>query len=144
MGRDHRHRARDDRPDQGDQARAWAAAAGLREALSGESAVSRWPVFYGFSPAVVPRPADWPDGYQVTGYWWPQRPAAWSPPAQLEEFLNSGPPPVFFGFGDLNPEDPRDLVELATAAGSQAGVRQVIQPGQTDSTLAERVSLRDS
>ncbi|MFJ5679634.1 hypothetical protein [Streptomyces sp. NPDC093097] len=27
------------------------------------------PVFHGFSPLVVPRPADWPSRVDVTGYW---------------------------------------------------------------------------
>jgi sterol 3beta-glucosyltransferase len=101
-----------------------------REAVLGQPDATRWPVFHGFSPAVVPRPADWPDGYQVTGYWWPARPAGWSPPADLEKFLHSGPSPVFFGFGSLTPEDTSDLTELATAAGRQARVRLVIQAGQ--------------
>ena len=105
---------------------------GIREALTGEPDGGRWPVFYGFSPAVVPRPADWPDTCQVTGYWWPRRPAGWRPPAELEEFLDSGPPPVFFGFGDMTPDDPGEFIDLAAAAGCQAGVRQVIQAEQTD------------
>jgi sterol 3beta-glucosyltransferase len=117
---------------------------GIREALSGQPDARRWPVFYGFSPAVVPRPADWPDGYQVTGYWWPSRPGAWSPPAELEELLNSGPPPVFFGFGDVTPDDPGEFIDLATEAGRQAGVRQVIQAGPTDSTSAGRRPSGDS
>lgn len=117
---------------------------GLREAVTGEPGGGRWPVCYGFSPAVVPRPADWPDSCQVTGYWWPARPAGWSPPAELEEFLNSGPPPVFFGFGDMTPENTNELVELATAAGRQAGVRQVIQTGPTDPTPARRWPPGDS
>ena len=104
---------------------------GIREVLSGRPGARRWPVFHGFSPAVVPRPADWPDGYEVTGYWWPQRPGGWSPPAELEKFLASGPPPVFFGFGDLTPDDTSGFIELAADAGRQAGVRQVIQAGQT-------------
>jgi sterol 3beta-glucosyltransferase len=103
---------------------------GIREVLSGQPGTRRWPVFHGFSPAVVPRPADWPDGYEVTGYWWPQRPAAWSPPAELEKFLASGPPPVFFGFGDVTPDDTCGFIELAADAGREAGVRQVIQAGQ--------------
>jgi UDP:flavonoid glycosyltransferase YjiC (YdhE family) len=111
---------------------------GIREALTGEPDGSPWPVFYGFSPAVVPRPADWPDTCRVTGYWWPRRPAGWRPPAELEEFLASGPPPVFFGFGDMTPDDPGQFIELATAAGCQAGVRQVIQAEQTDPASAGR------
>jgi sterol 3beta-glucosyltransferase len=103
---------------------------GIREVFSGGPDARRWPVLHGFSPAVVPRPADWPDGYEVTGYWWPPRPAAWSPSAELEEFLGSGPAPVFFGLGDMTPADPGDFIEQAAAAGRQAGVRQVIQAGQ--------------
>jgi sterol 3beta-glucosyltransferase len=104
----------------------------------------RWPVFYGFSPAVVPRPADWPDRHQVTGYWWPSRPTGWSPPAELAEFLDSGPQPVFFGFGgSLPPEVTSDLIQLAAAAGRQAGVRQVIQAGQRSPTPADRAAPAD-
>jgi sterol 3beta-glucosyltransferase len=104
-----------------------------REAVLGYPDARRWPVFHGFSPAVVPRPADWPDSYQVTGYWWPARPAGWNPPADLEKFLDSRPSPVFFGFGSVTPDDTGDLTELAAAAGRQAGVRLVIQAGQAPS-----------
>ncbi len=100
---------------------------GIREAFLGQPDAGRWPVFHGYSPAVVRRPADWPGSYQVTGYWWPMRPTGWSPRAELEEFLALGPPPVFFGFGDMTPENTSDFIELAAAAGRQAGVRQVIQ-----------------
>jgi sterol 3beta-glucosyltransferase len=116
----------------------------VRDMLSGRPHTLRWPVFHGFSPAVVPRPADWPDRYQVTGYWWPARPTDWSPPAELEDFLGSGLPPVFFGFGSLPPKVTSDLIELSTAAGRQAGVRQVIQAGQTGPTPAGLASRGDS
>jgi sterol 3beta-glucosyltransferase len=108
-----------------------------REALLGQDA-SHWPVFHGFSPAIVPRPADWPEGYQVAGYWWPARPASWNPPTDLRRFLDSGPPPVFFGFGSMTPEDTGDLTELAAAAGRQARVRLVIQAGQAGPPPAGR------
>jgi sterol 3beta-glucosyltransferase len=102
-----------------------------REAFLGPPEARRLPVCYGFSPAVVPRPADWPDSCVVAGYWWPQRPEIWSPPPELEQFLSSGPPPVFFGFGDLTPANTTEFIELAVAAGRQAGMRLVIQAQQT-------------
>jgi sterol 3beta-glucosyltransferase len=89
-----------------------------------------WPVFHGFSPAVVPRPPDWRDGLAVTGYWWPERPAGWSPPADLENFLNAGPPPVFFGLGSMTPADADRFSDLAATAGRQAGARMVVQTGE--------------
>jgi sterol 3beta-glucosyltransferase len=104
---------------------------GIREAISGEPDGRRWPMLHGFSPAIVPRPADWPDSHQVTGFWWPERPVAWRPPEDLEDFLGSGPPPVFFGFGDMTPDNASEFIDLAAAAGRQAGVRQVIQAGPT-------------
>ncbi|MQY40730.1 O-mycaminosyltylonolide 6-deoxyallosyltransferase [Streptomyces sp. RB17] len=87
------------------------------------------PVFHGFSPRVVPRPADWPPDVEVTGYWWPACPRDWRPPAELIDFLQAGPPPVFIGFGSMAPSQGDRLGELAAAAVARAGVRAVVQAG---------------
>ncbi|WP_441249155.1 glycosyltransferase [Kitasatospora sp. McL0602] len=87
------------------------------------------PVFAGFSPLVVPRPADWPSQVEVTGYWWPSRPDGWRPPADLVDFLQAGPPPVFIGFGSMAPGQGERLGELVAAAVQRAGVRAVVQAG---------------
>jgi sterol 3beta-glucosyltransferase len=100
-----------------------------RDAIFRRQDGERWPGWCGFSPAVVPRPADWRDGLEVAGYWWPQRPAGWSPPPELERFLDAGPPPVFVGLGSMTPAAAGRLTDLAVAAGRRAGVRMVIQAG---------------
>ncbi|MBP0455172.1 glycosyltransferase family 1 protein [Kitasatospora sp. RG8] len=87
------------------------------------------PVFAGFSPSVVPRPADWPSQAEVTGYWWPARPDGWRPPAELADFLQAGPPPVFIGFGSMAPGHGERLSDLVAAAVKRAGVRAVVQAG---------------
>ncbi|MET9435510.1 glycosyltransferase [Streptomyces sp. NPDC006551] len=87
------------------------------------------PVFHGFSPLVVPRPEDWPSHVEVAGYWWPARPHRWRPPAELVDFLQAGPPPVFIGFGSMAPEQGERLSELVAAAVARAGVRAVVQAG---------------
>jgi sterol 3beta-glucosyltransferase len=87
-----------------------------------------WPICHGFSPAVVPRPADWPAAAYVTGYWWPARPPRWQPPDQLVDFLLAGPPPVFVGFGSMTPPHER-LHDVVSAAIKRAGVRGVVQSG---------------
>ena len=46
-----------------------------RQAIIGLMRAERWPVFHGFSPSVISRPADWPPGLEVTGYWWPDSPS---------------------------------------------------------------------
>ncbi|MFF0559421.1 glycosyltransferase [Streptomyces sp. NPDC004266] len=87
------------------------------------------PVFHGYSPLVVPRPADWPSGVDVTGYWWSARPDHWHPPADLVDFLQAGPPPVFIGFGSMAAGRGERLSELVAAAVRRAGVRAVVQAG---------------
>ncbi|MER7988757.1 glycosyltransferase [Streptomyces noursei] len=87
------------------------------------------PVFHGFSPLVVPRPADWPSQVEVAGYWWPTRPDGWQPPSELVDFLQAGPPPVFIGFGSMAPGQGERLSELVAAAVKRVGVRAVVQAG---------------
>jgi len=87
-----------------------------------------WPICHGFSPAVVPRPADWPASVHVTGYWWPAGSPWWRPPDVLVDFLEAGPPPVFVGFGSMTPTHER-LPDVVAAAVARAGVRAVVQSG---------------
>ncbi|GAA3345891.1 glycosyltransferase [Amorphoplanes nipponensis] len=89
----------------------------------------RWPTFHGFSPSVVARPADWPASQEVVGYWWPERPPGWSPPAEVERFLAAGPPPVFVGFGSMAPGHGGRLAAPVLAAVRAAGVRAIVQAG---------------
>ncbi|MBG0826409.1 glycosyltransferase family 1 protein [Planomonospora sp. ID67723] len=83
------------------------------------------PVLCGVSPSVVARPADWPDCVDLTGYWFMDRP--WSPPAELEDFLDAGPPPVYVGFGSMVPADPAATARTVVAALRAAGMRGVLQ-----------------
>ncbi len=87
------------------------------------------PVFHGFSPSVLPRPADWPSWVDASGYWWSARPEGWQPPAELVDFLQAGPPPVFIGFGSMAVGEGERLGELVAGAVQRAGVRAVVQAG---------------
>jgi sterol 3beta-glucosyltransferase len=98
-------------------------------AAGAAAAPDGWPVCHGFSPAVLPRPADWPDPVHVTGYWWPATPQGWRPPDRLVDFLQAGPPPVFVGFGSMSPAEGERLDDVVAAAVQQAGVRAVVQSG---------------
>ncbi|MFE4515815.1 glycosyltransferase [Kitasatospora sp. NPDC056783] len=90
------------------------------------------PVLHGFSPLVVPRPADWHPGLDVAGYWWPAERPDWQPPDRLLDFLAAGPPPVFVGFGSLVVPDPERLTATILAAARAAGVRLLLQAGWSD------------
>jgi vancomycin aglycone glucosyltransferase len=56
-------------------------------------------------------------------------PAAGALPAEVEEFLAAGEPPVFVGFGSMGVRDPRAATQLIVEAVRKAGVRAVIARG---------------
>lgn len=89
-----------------------------------------WPVLHGFSPAVVPRPADWRAGLDVVGNWWPHHDPEQALPRELDDFLEAGPPPVFIGFGSMAAGDGERLSGIAVAALRAAGLRGVLQAGR--------------
>ncbi|MFH8294747.1 glycosyltransferase [Streptomyces sp. NPDC018059] len=90
-----------------------------------------WPVLHGFSPAVVPRPADWRAGLDVVGNWWPHRDPGRALPRELDDFLEAGPPPVFIGFGSMAAGDGERLSGIAVAAlrAGGRGDRTAAVPG---------------
>ena len=89
----------------------------------------RTPHLYGFSPAVVPPPDDWPAWAHVTGYWFPATRRLWPVAPELEEFLASGPPPVCVGFSSLKVGDPAALTDTVVTALRRAGRRGVLLQG---------------
>jgi sterol 3beta-glucosyltransferase len=87
------------------------------------------PALHAISKYVVPEPFDWPDTAVMTGFWFLDRPDGWTPPAELEAFLNSGPPPVYVGFGSMAGRDPERLASIVIEALQSAGVRGIIATG---------------
>lgn len=95
-----------------------------------EAPPARWglPTLYGFSPAVVPPPADWPPTAHVTGYWTAPAPE-WTPPAPLTAFLDAGAPPVYLGFGSMPDADPAAATGMLLGGLRRAGRRGVLLSG---------------
>jgi sterol 3beta-glucosyltransferase len=87
------------------------------------------PVLYAFSPHVLPRPDDWPASATVTGFWFLNPPTAWSPPADLQAFLDAGPPPVYVGFGSMVSRDARRVTGVVVEALRKTGQRGVLAAG---------------
>ena len=84
---------------------------------------------YGFSPSVLPCPPDWPAGHHITGYWFLDEPPGWQPPADLVRFLDSGPPPVYLGFGSLSEKSPERLTQVCREALRLSGQRGILLSG---------------
>jgi UDP:flavonoid glycosyltransferase YjiC (YdhE family) len=93
------------------------------------------PVINGFSSQVVPRPADWGDHVHISGYWfgeeetWRPSEDAWRLPGELVRFLETGPPPIFIGFGSMPIRDPAGTTGVILEALRQSGRRGVVQAG---------------
>ena len=83
------------------------------------------PVLGGYSPLVVPKPSDWSEHIHVTGYWFLDPKSDWHPPDPLVEFLESGHPPVYIGFGSMVNRSPRQTIQLVSDALERSGQRGV-------------------
>jgi sterol 3beta-glucosyltransferase len=106
----------------------------------------RYPILYGLSPSVIPKPSDWGNSH-ITGYWFLDEAADWTPPAALLNFLQSGSPPVYIGFGSMrsrNPEETADIVLQAIALTGQRAILQSGWGGLSKSDLPDRVFMVDS
>jgi UDP:flavonoid glycosyltransferase YjiC (YdhE family) len=97
---------------------------------------------YGISPSVLPQPTDWPACCRMTGYWFLDAADGWTPPADLEAFLEDGPPPVYIGFGSMRNEDPAAMARIVVQALERAGQRGILfrgwgglQPGDLPPTI---------
>lgn len=87
------------------------------------------PVLYGFSPSVIPKPADWDSKTHITGYWLLDPTTDWTPPGALVEFLQAGPPPVYIGFGSMGSRNPEETAELVLKAVQRTQQRAILQTG---------------
>ena len=104
----------------------------------------RGPILCCYSPAVLPAPPDLPGYVHLTGYWFLDPPADWKPDPALVTFLESGPPPVYIGFGSMgNPARARETTAVVLTALAATGQRAVLAAGWsglgTGSTLSPQV-----
>jgi UDP:flavonoid glycosyltransferase YjiC (YdhE family) len=83
----------------------------------------------------------------VTGYWFLDHSPGWVPPDDLVDFLGSGPPPVFVGFGSNPFPEPEAATKLVVRALARAGRRGVVIAGSSGlatGRLADEVLSVDS
>ena len=86
-------------------------------------------ILYGYSSSVLPKPLDWSERIYVTGYWFLNHSSDWQPPADLADFLSSGPPPVYIGFGSMNTHNREELTNLVVQALVRVRQRGILLTG---------------
>ncbi len=87
------------------------------------------PFLYGYSPHLLPQPADWDSQQHVTGYWFLPAASDWQPPAALCQFLESGPPPVYVGFGSIRLKNAERQTQGVLQALALSGQRAILAAG---------------
>jgi sterol 3beta-glucosyltransferase len=87
------------------------------------------PYLYGYSPSLVPNPQEWTGLRIVCGYWFLDRPAKWKPPEDLVAFIDSGPAPIYAGFGSMAGADGRRLAGIIAGALRITGQRGILATG---------------
>lgn len=95
------------------------------------------PFMYNFSSAVVPKPLDWRDHVDVTGYWFlDQSQGDYKPSDELLKFITSAKkdkvPLIYVGFGSVTVPDSAAVTRAIYTAVVQTGVRAIVAKGWSD------------
>ena len=111
----------------------WRSSVGLQKArtlsLSKRPDGCPQPAVVCVSPNVIAQPSDWPDLWKMIGYWFLDTPIGWTPPEDLQTFLDAGDPPVYIGFGSMTGRQPERLAEIAVEALRRSGKRGILATG---------------
>ncbi|KAK4176126.1 family 1 putative glycosyltransferase [Triangularia setosa] len=89
----------------------------------------RIPTTYCWSPALIPKPADWGEEVSVSGFFFLNLESGYEPDPALKSFLDTGPPPVYIGFGSIVVDDPDALTKTIFDAVKRTGVRALVSKG---------------
>ncbi|OJD29965.1 glycosyltransferase family 1 protein [Diplodia corticola] len=87
------------------------------------------PHTYCWSEALIPKPADWGPHISISGFFFLSLASSYTPPPELQAFLDAGPPPVYIGFGSIVVDDPQRLTEMVLEAVKKSGVRALVSRG---------------
>lgn len=85
------------------------------------------PHTYCWSPALIPKPSDWGSHISLAGFY--MLSSAYEPAPDLQNFLASGPPPVYIGFGSIVLDDPDGMTRLIFEAVEMTGQRVLLSKG---------------
>lgn len=87
------------------------------------------PHTYCWSPALIPKPADWGSHLSVSGFYFLSLASNFAPEPELDAFLKAGPPPVYIGFGSIVVDDPNAMTKMIFEAVKITGQRALVSKG---------------
>lgn len=87
------------------------------------------PHTYLWSPSLVPKPPDWGPEIDIAGFVFLDLASSFEPPEDLTKFLESGPTPIYIGFGSIVVDNADKFTSLIFKAVEMAGVRALVSKG---------------
>nr|XP_043610112.1 sterol 3-beta-glucosyltransferase UGT80A2-like isoform X2 [Erigeron canadensis] len=87
------------------------------------------PYGYIWSPHLVPKPKDWGPKIDVVGFCFLDLASNYKPPEDLVRWLESGPKPIYIGFGSLPVQEPEKMTQTIVKALEKTGQRGIINKG---------------
>ncbi|KAJ9667911.1 Sterol 3-beta-glucosyltransferase [Coniosporium apollinis] len=109
---------------------------GLRSTTLDQLQPNKVPFMYFVSPHVVPRPIDYSDWIDITGYWFLDEATGWQPSPELVSFIETarrdGKKLVYVGFGSIIVEDAAAMTRTVVDAVLKADVRCILSRGWSD------------
>ncbi len=114
-----------------------------RRAFLARLEARRVPLLYAWSEVLLPRPHDWPERAQVTGYFFPDDAPSARLPEPLERFIAAGSTPFFVTFSTIDAPDRRRFASALGAALERGNHRAlVLGPWPDDVAAAPQRVLR--
>ena len=89
----------------------------------------RIPYTYCWSPALIPKPGDWGNHIDISGFYFLNLATNYTPPDDLAAFLAAGPPPIYVGFGSIVVDDPNAMTQMIFQAVKKTGQRALVSKG---------------
>ena len=84
------------------------------------------PAVYLISPSLFDRPADWPENAKIVGYFERDKTADWTPPTELQEFLEKYQRPILISFGSMTNPEPEKKTRIFVDALTKLGIPAII------------------
>jgi UDP-glucoronosyl and UDP-glucosyl transferase len=78
---------------------------------------------------LIPKPKDWDHHITISGFFFLSLASNYQPDPDLANFLASGPPPIYIGFGSIVVEDPNAMTKLIFEAIKETGQRAFVSKG---------------
>jgi len=89
---------------------------------------NNFPIIYGYSSHIIPKPKDWRESLNITGYWFLEN-NNYIPPKELENFLNTDKKIIYIGFGSMSNRNSEEVAKIIENTINKLNIKAVVLSG---------------